>query len=371
VRSAHHDVRRARVAVTLRAMLFDSLSLGRMTLPNRVVMAPMTRSRADGNVANALMARYYAARASAGLLITEGTAPMPDGLGYCRIPGIYSDAQVASWRQVTDAVHAAGGRIVVQLMHTGRVGHAHNLPPGAEVRGPSAIAAPGTMYTDVAGPQPHPVPLEMTEADVAAAIAGYAHAARQAIAAGFDGVELHGANGYLIEQFLNLGANQRTDGWGGDVAGRARFALEVAAATAAAIGADRVGIRLSPYGLNGGMVVDPATHELYVHLATGLGKLGLLYVHLVDHSAMGAPALPPEIKPAIRAAFGGPIILSGGYDAARAEADLAAGHGELVAFGRPFLANPTLVDKLRTGAELVAADMRKNFTPGPDGYVVE
>ncbi len=349
--------------------LFTSLQLGRMTLPNRIVMAPMTRSRADGNLPNAMMASYYAARATAGLLITEGTAPSPDGLGYCRIPGMYSDAQVAGWRGVTDAVHAAGGRIAVQLMHTGRVGHSHNLPAGARVLGPSAIAAPGDMYTDVAGPQPHPVPVAMTEADIVAAIEGFAHASRQAIAAGFDAVELHGANGYLIEQFLNVASNQRTDGWGGTIAGRARFAIEVAAAAAAAIGADRVGIRLSPYGANGGMTNDADTHALYVHLAQGLQKLGLLYVHVVDHSAMGAPALPPEIKPALRQAFTGPIILCGGYDRASADADLAAGKGDLVAFGRPFLGNVDLVEKLRTGVEPTPPDYSKNFTPGPDGYV--
>ncbi|MBP6837494.1 MAG: alkene reductase [Kofleriaceae bacterium] len=350
--------------------LFSPLTLGRLTLPNRVVMAPMTRSRATNNLANELMARYYAARASAGLLITEGTAPDGNGLGYARIPGVFSDAQVAGWRQVTDAVHAAGGRIVVQLMHTGRIGHPHNLPAGARLLGPSAIAAPGQMYTDVAGMQPHPVPEAMTEADIATAIEGFAHASRQAVAAGFDGVELHGANGYLIEQFLNGAANQRTDRWGGDVAGRTRFAIEVARAAAAAIGADRVGFRVSPYGRNGGLAPDPDTDELYVHLAGALGGLGLLYLHVVDHAAMGAPALPPTIKPAIRRAFPGTLILCGGYDRARAEHDLSEGHADLIAFGRPFLANPTLVDKLRTGAPLAEADMSKNFTPGPDGYVV-
>jgi len=349
--------------------LFTPLSFGRLTLPNRIVMSPMTRSRAIGNVPNAMMATYYRQRAAAGLIITEGTSPSPDGLGYARIPGLYSAEQIAGWRLVSDAVHEAGGRIVVQLMHTGRVGHPHNLPAGARLLGVSAAAAPGTMHTDVAGAQPHPAPEVMTEDDVRAAIAEFAHAARSAVAAGLDGIELHGANGYLIEQFLNTATNQRTDGYGGSVAGRARFALEVARATADAIGADRVGIRLSPYGVHGGMIADAETDELFVHLATELSKLGLVHLHVVDHSAMGAPAVSPAIKAAMRGAFKQAYILSGGYDLARAEADIVAGKGDLVAFGRPFIANPSLVDKLQRGAELRAPDMATLYTPGEQGYV--
>ena len=253
--------------------LFSSFTLGRITLPNRVVMSPMTRCRAIGNLPNEMMAKYYEARASAGLIVTEGTAPSPNGLGYARIPGCYSPAQIAGWRGITDAVHAAGGRIVLQLMHTGRVGHAHNLPAGARVVAPSAVAAPGTMYTDVAGPQPHPVPEAMNDADIAAARDEFVHAARSAIAAGFDGVELHGANGYLIEQFLNTASNQRTDGYGKTVAGRSRFALETVRAVADAIGAERLGMRVSPYGANGGIVADADTDAVYTHLAAELSKL--------------------------------------------------------------------------------------------------
>jgi N-ethylmaleimide reductase len=349
--------------------LFTPLSFGRLQLPNRIVMSPMTRSRAIGNVPNAMMATYYSQRATAGLILTEGTSPSPNGLGYARIPGLYSAEQIAGWRLVSDAVHTAGGRIFVQLMHAGRVGHPHNLPPGGRIVGPSALAAPGTMYTDAAGPLPHPTPEVMTEDDIRAAIAEYVHSARAAITAGLDGVELHGANGYLIEQFLNTASNQRTDGYGGTVAGRARFALEVARAVADAIGADRVGIRLSPHGVFGGMTADAETDALFTHLATELSKLGLVHLHVVDHAAMGAPPVSEALKAELRARFKQAYILSGGYDLARAEADLAAGKGDLVAFGRPFLANPDLVTRLQRGGELRAPDPATFYTPGDKGYI--
>jgi N-ethylmaleimide reductase len=350
-------------------MLFTPFQLGRIVLPNRIVMAPMTRSRAIGNVPNASMARYYALRADAGLIITEGTAPSVNGLGYARIPGVFSADQVAGWRLVTEAVHTAGGRIFIQLMHTGRIGHPANLPAGGRLLAPSAIAAPGTMYTDTHGAQPHPVPEVMTKPDIDAAIAELAHAARSAIVAGADGVELHGANGYLIEQFLNVGANQRDDAYGGSVANRIRFAVEVAEAVAGAIGGDRVGMRLSPYSGNGGLVADADTDAVYLALAKELTRIGLAYVHVVDHSGMGAPPVSPAIKAGIRESFRGAYVLSGGYARATAEADLAAHKGDLVAFGRPFLANPNLVAKLRADRELVAPDPTTWFTPGDKGYL--
>lgn len=349
-------------------MLLSPVTVKSLSLRNRVVMAPMTRSRALGNVPNALMASYYAARADAGLIVSEGTAPVADGLGYARIPGAFSDEQAAGWAQVADAVHQRGGLLFVQLMHTGRVGHAANLPPGARVVAPSAIAAPGQMWTDGAGMQPHPVPEAMDEAAIEAALEGFAAAARRLRAAGVDGVELHGANGYLIEQFLNTASNQRDDRWGGDVQGRIRFAVEAARRTVAAIGADRVGMRLSPYGVSCGMAPDADTDAVYRALAAELGKLGLLYLHVVDHSAMGAPAVPPTVKASIREAFGGPVILAGGFDRAQAEAELAAGRATLVAFGRPFLGNPDLVSKLASGAPLAGFDFAYAYTPGAQGY---
>ena len=351
------------------SLLFSPFKLGRYELPNRIVMSPMTRSRAIGNVPNAQMATYYALRADAGLLITEGTAPSANGLGYARIPGVYTDAQIAGWRLVADAVHAKGGHIFVQVMHTGRIGHAANLPAGGRVLAPSAIAAPGTMYTDTQGPQPHPVPEAMTVTEIQAAVAEFVHAARSAVAAGIDGIELHGANGYLIEQFLNTAANQRTDNYGGSIANRARFAIEVVEATAAAIGADRIGIRLSPYGVNGGLTPDADTDALYLHLARELSRIGIAYVHIVDHAAMGAPPVPAAIKAGIREAFTGALIVAGGFDAASAEADLAAHRGDLVAFGRPFISNPDLVHKLRDNRPLTPADHTTFFTPGDAGYL--
>jgi N-ethylmaleimide reductase len=342
-------------------MLFDPTTLGSLTLQNRVVMAPE-------NTANALMAEYYGQRAAAGLLITEGVSPAANGLGYARIPGLYRDRDVAAFRAITDAVHAKGSRIFVQLMHTGRVSHVLNLPKGAEVVAPTDAVLAGEMYTDAAGMKPHSQPRAMTEADIQAAIAAYARSATLAIEAGFDGVELHGANGYLIEQFLNANVNTRTDEWGGSPEKRNRFALEVAKATLAAIGPEKVGIRLSPYGVFNGTGPFDGIDEQYVALVTALGELGLVYIHLVDHSAMGAPAVPSELPGKLAAAFGGNVILSGGYDKARAEADLAAKKGHLVAFGRPFLANPDLVARLQGDKPLNAPNPDTFYTPGPVGY---
>jgi N-ethylmaleimide reductase len=350
------------------SLLFSEIPFGRIRLKNRVVMAPMTRSRAIGNVPNETMALHYAQRAGAGLIVTEGTSPSPDGLGYARIPGLFSAAQVRGWQGVTDRVHRAGGRIFVQLMHTGRVSHPANLPAGARVLGPSALAAPGTMYTDSQGPQPYPVPEAMSEADVERALGEYVTSSRLAIEAGFDGVELHGANGYLIDQFLNAASNQRTDRWGGSVENRIRFAVEVARRVAQAIGSDRVGIRVSPYGAFNGMQPDAETENVYGRLAEELSRLGLLYIHVVDHSAMGAPEVKPSVKRRIRERFTGLVILSGGYDAARAEHDLVERKGDLVAFGRPFISNPGLVEKLRSGAALTPPDPATFYTPGEKGY---
>lgn len=349
--------------------LFSSFALGALTLPNRVVMAPMTRSRADADhVPTPVMAEYYAQRAGAGLIITEGTGPTANGTAYARIPGIWNDAQIAGWKAVTDAVHAKGGRIALQLMHCGRIGHPLNLAEGAELVAPSAVAAPGEMYTDQQGPQAHPVPREMTEADIEAALEGYAQAARNAVAAGFDMVELHGANGYLVDQFISPNSNQRSDAWGGDIQGRGRFALEAAKRMADAIGGDRVGIRLSPGGVFNGITPWEGIPADFTWLAGELGKLGLAFLHIVDHSAMGAPPVGDALKQAMRAAFGGPVILVGGYDGDKAQADLSADKGELIAFGRPFISNPDLVARLQAGAALAAPDFSTFYTPGEKGY---
>ena len=348
--------------------LFTPTSLGKLSLKNRIVMAPLTRSRAIGNVPNALMEKYYRLRAEAGLIITEGTSPSPNGLGYARIPGLFSDAQVSGWRRVTDGVHQAGGKIFVQLMHTGRVCHPANMPADSKVLAPSALALPGEMWTDSNGLQPHPVPTAMSEADIAYAIAEYANAARRAIEAGFDGIELHAANGYLIDQFLNTASNHRTDRWGGSIENRIRFAVEVAKATAAAIGAERTGMRISPYGAFNGTVSDADMDAMYEQLIAELNTIGLVYIHIVDHSSMGAPEVSPVLKAKIRAGFKGKYILSGGYDLARANVDLDARRGDLVAFGKPFISNPDLVQKLQGGKPLIAPDMATFYTPGEKGY---
>jgi len=349
--------------------LFAPTTLGKLSLKNHVVMAPMTRSRAvEGNTPNDLMAEYYAQRAGAGLIVTEGTSPSPNGCGYARIPGIWSPRQVEGWKKVTSAVHAKGGHIFVQLMHTGRVSHALNLPAGAKVLAPSAIAAEGEMYTDAKGMQPQPVPSAMTDAEVRAAIEEYVRAAKNAIAAGFDGVELHGANGYLLEQFLSPVSNQRTDAWGGTMQKRIGVVVEVAKQVAAAIGGERVGIRLSPYGVNGGMKPYPEIDETYTSLVKQLATVGLQYVHLVDHSSMGAPKVSEGLKSAMRKAWPRTFIVAGGFDRAGAEAALREGRGDLVAFGRPFLANPDLVTRLEKGQALNAPDFATFYTPGPKGY---
>jgi N-ethylmaleimide reductase len=349
--------------------LFAPTTLGPLTLRNRLVMAPMTRSRArEANTPNDLMAEYYGQRAGAGLVVTEGVSPSPNGTGYPRIPGLWNSAQVAGWRKVTDAVHAKGGRIFAQLMHTGRVGHPANLPMGAEVVAPSPVAVEGDLYTDAQGMQPHPVPREMTDADVRQAVGEFVQAARNAVSAGFDGVELHGANGYLIEQFLSPHTNRRADAWGGSVDQRLAFALETAKATAAAIGGERVGIRLSPHGVNAGMKAYPEIEETYTKLVGRLAPLGLVYVHLVDHSAMGAPEVPERLKVALRRLWPRTFIRAGGYDLARAEADVRAGLCDLVAFGRSFLANPDLVARLERGLPLAPPDFATFYTSGPKGY---
>src|SRR5450755_2089595 len=230
------------------SLLFSKASLGQLGLQNHLVMCPLTRNRATDNVPNELMAQYYAQRASVGLILTEGTSPCPNGLGYARIPGMFSAAQVAGWKHVVTGVHAKGAKMFVQLMHCGRIAHPLNLPPGARILAPSAVTAAGEMYTDAQGMQPNATPQAMTEADIKATVGEYAQAAKNAMQAGFDGVELHGANGYLLEQFIRPTSNQRTDRYGGTIENRSRFVLEVAEAVAAAIGKDRVGIRLSPFG---------------------------------------------------------------------------------------------------------------------------
>ncbi|WKN41376.1 alkene reductase [Tunicatimonas pelagia] len=349
-------------------MLFESFTLGNIELQNRAVMAPLTRNRATNNIPNDLMAEYYGQRSGAGLIITEGTAPSPNALGYPRIPGAFSAEQTEGWKKVTQAVHQGGAKMFMQLMHTGRVGHPYNLPEGAEVVGTTTTPVQGEMYTDEKGPQPYPAARLMNESDIQAAMQSYVTSAKNAIEAGFDGVELHAANGYLIEQFLNANVNVLDNDYNGSHEARSKFALEVAQAVINAIGAERTGIRLSPYGVFNDTGAFEGIEEAYEYLAQELGKLNLAYTHIVDHSPMGAPEVPRSIKEKIRDAFGGTIIISGGYDHERAEQDLQDGLGHLVAFGRPFLANPDLVHRMKEGAELQQPNQDTFYTPGPEGY---
>ncbi|MEM6298873.1 MAG: alkene reductase [Bacteroidota bacterium] len=350
--------------------LFESFLLGDITLKNRVVMAPLTRSRStQDHVPTEIMATYYGQRAGAGLIITEGTSPSPNGVGYPRIPGIYNEEQIKEWKAVTDKVHAEGGKIFLQIMHTGRVTHPLNLPEGGKVLAPSPIAPPNTkMYTDQEGEKEIPTPHEMTSEDIAHTKLEYVTAAKNAIAAGFDGVELHAANGYLLEQFLNPTTNQRSDNYGVTDENRARFVLEVAKAVVAEIGRDKTGMRISPLGVFNDMMPFDGIQELYTYLSTELKEIGLAYLHIVDHSSMGAPEVPQDLKKAIRDAFGGTIIISGGYDKERANKDLEAGLVHLVAFGRPFISNPDLVDRMKNDIELAEPNPDLFYTPGAEGY---
>ena len=350
--------------------LLSPYQLGKINLKNRIVMSPMTRSRAIGNIPNDLMAEYYGQRAGAGLIITEGTSPSPNGLGYSRIPGIFNEAQVEGWKKITHAVHAKGGKIFVQLMHTGRIGHAANLPKGAQILAPSAVKPAGQMWTDASGLQDYPVPKAITIEEIQQTKQEYITAAKNAITAGFDGIELHGANGYLLEQFLSPVSNQRNDTYGGSIENRCRFVFEVITGAAEAMGKDRVGIRLSPYGVASDMPHYPEIDSTYKYLAEQINRMGILYIHIVDHSNMGGPKVPDEIKKAIRERFTGTIILSGGYTKERAESELAGGLGNLIAFGRPFINNPDLVE--RFVHEWLLADkleMNTFYTPGEKGYI--
>ncbi|HTQ28237.1 MAG TPA: alkene reductase [Puia sp.] len=349
--------------------LFSAYRLGAIDLKNRIVMAPMTRSRAIGNIPNDLMATYYAQRAAAGLIITEGVSPSPNGLGYARIPGIFSKEQIEGWKKVTRAVHEAGGRIFMQMMHTGRISHPLNLPAGGRVLAPSEIGFTGQLWTDSAGMQAVPVPQAMSTEDLEQVKNEFVQGAKNAIAAGFDGVELHGANGYLLEQFLSPFGNQRTDAYGGSVQNRARFVLELVEAVAKAIGTDKTGIRLSPYGAANDMKAYPEIDETYRYLATELGRLGILYIHLVDHSSMGAPVVPASIKRTIAEAFGRTIILAGGYTKKTAEADLQHNAADLIGFGKPFINNPDLVYRLQHNKPLSHyLDKTSFYSPGEKGF---
>ncbi len=351
-------------------LLFNTFQLGSLLLKNRVVMAPMTRNRATSDhTPTKLMAEYYGQRAEAGLIITEGTAPSANGVGYPRIPGIYNKEQVESWKMITAEVHAKGGKIFMQLMHTGRVSHSDNMPSGTKVLAPSGVGMSGEIYTDKNGQQPYPAPQAMTLTEIEETQEEFILASKNAIEAGFDGVELHGANGYLLDQFINPSTNKRSDTYGGSIENRSRFVIETAQKVATEIGATKTGIRLSPYGAFNDMVAFDGLEDAYEFLALELGKLKLAYIHIVDQSDMGAPEVPTSVKNKIKKAFGGNIIASGGFNAQKAEEALVADKGDLIAFGRPFISNPDLVYKMQNNIPLTAPDFSTLYTPGEKGYI--
>lgn len=349
--------------------LLSHYKLGSLNLNNRIVMAPMTRSRAIDNIPNEIMAEYYSQRVSAGLIITEGTSPSPNGLGYSRIPGIFNDAQIEGWKKTTEAVHLKDGKIFLQLMHTGRISHHENMPDNTTIISPSAVKPKGQMWTDANGLQDFSIPIEMNLKEINNTKKEYSTAAANAIKAGFDGIELHGANGYLIEQFLSPISNLRKDDYGASIQNRCRFLLEIVKDVIEAIGKDKVGIRLSPYGVASDMAYYPETDDTYKYIAEKLNNLKILYVHLVDHSSMGAPEVPLEIKKIIRKEFENTLILSGGYTFESAEKELENGIANLIAFGKPFINNPDLVARF-TNDWLLSKELDKDtfYTPGEKGY---
>lgn len=346
--------------------VFDPIRVGAWDLPQRFVMAPLTRNRAEaGGVPGALAAEYYGQRAGAGLIVTEGTQPSAVGQGYLATPGLHSPEQVEGWRGVAEAVHAGGGRIVAQLMHAGRIAHPDNKD-GLETVAPSAITAPGQMVT-ADGQKPHVEPRALETSEIPGVVEEFVQAARNAVEAGLDGVEVHGANGYLLHQFLAPSSNERTDEYGGSPENRARLTIEVVRAVADAIGADKVGLRISPaHDIQGVLETDPEeTERAYTTLVDGIADLGLAYL-----SILGDPA--GDLFQTLRKGFGGIVIANSGFgevtDLDEVKQVVDGGQADLVAVGRPFLANPDLVERWRTGAELNEPNPDTFYGGGAEGY---
>ncbi len=359
-------------------MLFTPYQMGIHTLQNRIVMPPMTRSRAaTGDVATDLMARYYSQRATAGLIITEGTQISRQGQGYAWTPGIYTADQVRGWKKVTTAVHDKGGKIFAQLWHVGRVSHTSLQRNGEAPVAPSAILAEGVkVFVDPEGKGPaggagqmlqHSMPRELTAPEIRNIVRDFAHAAENAMQAGFDGVELHGANGYLIEQFLDSQTNHRTDEYGGTLEKRLRFLKEAVSAVADAIGKEKVGVRQAPLTTLMG-AVDDHPEETYIAAAQLLNRIGIAYIHIAEADWDNAPVMPAAFKEAYRQAFNGTLIYAGKYTRERAEEALEKGWADLIAFGRPFIANPDLPYRLQHNLALNEPDRSHFFGGGETGY---
>ncbi|XXF80722.1 alkene reductase [Myxococcaceae bacterium GXIMD 01537] len=355
--------------MTTTSKLLSPLRLGRLELKNRIVMAPMTRSRAlaDGNVPNPLAATYYAQRASAGLLISEATQVSPQGVGYIRTPGIHSPEQVAGWKRVTDSVHAAGGVIFAQLWHVGRMSHP-DFHDGRLPVAPSALPIEAEAFT-YKGRVRMVTPRALETEELPGIVEQFRRGAENALEAGFDGVELHGSNGYLLDQFLRDGSNQRTDAYGGSIENRARFPLEVARAVVGVWGGERVGYRLLPQPYPYGGMKDSTPAETFTHMARELNRLGLGYLHVTENvSGNAVPDPEQRITPLLRKVFQGALIVNGGYDAQAGEAAVARGEAEFVAYGVPFLANPDLPERFRRGAPLNPPDAATFFSGEEKGF---
>ena len=352
--------------------LFDPIQLGDITLANRIVMAPLTRNRAPGQLPNALMRDYYVQRASAGLIVTEATQVCAEGQGYLDTPGLYTAEQVAGWRQITDAVHAAGGKIVVQLWHVGRISHVSLQPGGAAPVSSTAVAAKTKTFTSD-GFVDCSTPRMLRLDEIPGLVAAYRQAARNAMAAGFDGVEVHGANGYLLEQFLRDSINHRADAYGGSIANRARLMVEVMQAIVAEIGGGRTGIRLSPITPVNDAAQDSDAQALYEYLVQQLAPLKLAFIHLIEGQTGGARDLTNKgVKPfdyaALRAIYGGPWMVNNAYSRAMALDAVASGAADLVAFGKPFISNPDLVRRLREDLPLQPLVPATLYGGGAAGY---
>ena len=352
-----------------RHALFERTDVGGLQLDNRIVMAPLTRNRAgQGRVPGPLAAEYCRQRASAGLIIAEATQVSPQAQGYADTPGCYSDAQVAGWRKVTDLVHAEGGTIVVQLWHTGRVSHTSFQQDGQAPVAPSAIRANTQTFVGGEGFVDCSMPRALEPGEITGIVADFRHAAQRALDAGFDGVEIHGAHGYLLDAFLRDGTNHRTDAYGGSIANRARLLVEVMQACAAQVGANRLGVRLSPVSTAGDSF-DSNPQPLFEHVVSQLEPLGLAYVHVVEGDTGGARDNLPFDYAALRACFSGAWMVNNGYDRAMAVDAVASGRADLVSFGRPFIANPDLVLRLEQDAALnPMMDASTVYGGGAHGY---
>jgi N-ethylmaleimide reductase len=346
--------------------LFSPVEVGPLALNNRIAMAPLTRSRAGrGNVPTQLNALYYAQRASAGLIIAEATQIVPEGQGYISTPGIHSAEQIEGWKCVTKAVHVAGGRIVLQLWHVGRISHPSFQPGGALPVAPSAIKPKVQAYT-TKGFEPIPTPRALETEEIPGLVQQYAQGARNAFAAGFDGVEIHAANGYLIDQFLRDQTNKRSDGYGGSMENRSRFLMEVVDSVTAAVGADRTGVRISPQnGQND--IADSNPQPLFDYVVKQLSGKGLAYLHTIEGDTGGTP-VPPFDYAKLKRLFGGVVIANNGFDKERANQAIAEGRADLVAFGKPFISNPDLVIRLFLDAPLMPANRETFYGGSEQGY---